>query len=56
MIFRTFVNGLSINPSPRVPSTAVFLVLAADALVRSVDLIEPNKPEPWVIDYSIKIC
>lgn len=56
MIFRTFVTGLSINPSPRVPSTTVFLVLAADALVRSVDLIEPNNPEPWVIDYRIQTC
>lgn len=51
MIFLTFVTGLSVNPSPRVPTTtAVFWPLAAEALFKSIDLIEPNKPEPWVID------
>lgn len=50
MIFRTFVTGLSTNPSPRVPSeTAVFVLLAIEALSRSVDFIEPNNPEPWAI-------
>ena len=54
MIFRTFVTGLSTNPSPRVPSvTAVFLLLAIKALSRSVDFIEPNKPEAWVIVYNL---
>lgn len=50
MIFRTFVTGLSTNPSPRVPSTiVVFVLLAIEALSKSVDFIEPNKPEPWAI-------
>lgn len=55
IIFRTFVTGLSINPSPRLPSTAFVLTLAMDALSRSVDFIEPNKPEPVAIDWNIKM-
>lgn len=50
IIFRTFVTGLSTNPSPRIPSIAFVLILLIDALSKSVDFIEPNKPEPWEID------
>lgn len=51
MIFLTLDTGRSTNPSPRVPSTEVFLSLTAEeALLRSDDFIEPNKPEPWTID------
>lgn len=52
IIFRTFVTDLSTNPSPGIASIVVFLSLGIEALPKSVDFIEPNKPEPWEIDWN----